>query len=45
MTQTLRQRAILKIANDKYKKSFEYKLIMAEKFLAKLKLKQESKWI
>ena len=40
MKQTLRQRAILKIANDKYKRSFEYKLLMAEKFLAKLQLKR-----
>ena len=39
MKQTLRQRAILKAYNDSYKKSFEYKLIMAEKFLAKLKRK------
>ena len=39
MMQTLKQRLILKIANDKYKKSFEYKLIMAEKFLATLKRK------
>ena len=42
MMQTLKQRLILKIANDKYKKSFEYKLIMAEKFLATLQLKRKT---
>ena len=39
MTQTLRQRAILKYYNDKYKRSYEYKLLMAEKFLTTLKRK------
>ena len=42
MTQTLRQRAILKYYNDKYKRSYEYKLLMAEKFLTKLQLKRKA---
>jgi hypothetical protein len=40
MKQTLRQRAILKAVNDEYRKTLTYKLIMAEKFLAKLQLKR-----
>ena len=39
MKQTIRQRLILKIANDKYKKTFAYKLIMAKQFLTTLKRK------
>ena len=42
MTQTLRQRAILKYYNDKYKRSYKYKLLMAEKFLTKLQLKRKT---
>ena len=39
MKQTIRQRAILKAYTDNYKKTFEYKLTMAKKFLTTLKRK------
>ena len=40
MKQTLRQRAILKAVNDEYRKTFAYKLLIANRFLARLKLKR-----
>jgi hypothetical protein len=43
MKQTIRQRLILKVANDNYKNSFEYKLLMAKKFLATLQLQLKRK--
>ena len=38
MKQTIRQRLILKVANDNYKKTFAYKLIMAKRFLNSLEI-------
>ena len=38
MKQTIRQRLILKVANDSYKKTLAYKLIMAKRFLNTLEI-------
>ena len=38
MNQTIRQRAILKVVNDSYKKTLGYKLIMAKRFLNTLEI-------
>ena len=38
MKQTIRQRLILKVANDNYKKTLGYKLIMAKRFLNTLEI-------
>ena len=39
MKQTIRQRLILKVASDNYKKTFAYKLMMAKRFLNSLEIK------
>ena len=43
MTQTLRQRAILKAVNDNYRKTLACKLYMAKRFLLSLEIKKLKK--
>ena len=38
MKQTIRQRAILKVVTDEYKKTHAYKLMMAKRFLNSLEI-------
>ena len=38
MKQTIRQRLILKVATDEYKKTHTYKLVMAKRFLNTLEI-------
>ena len=38
MNQTIRQRLILKVVTDEYKKTHAYKLIMAKRFLNTLEI-------